>query len=282
MTSVRAHSYIAVFSAVFALSSTTFAAEQTQQSKTAWEEFTSRTRLRSFSELMSSSLADPSSVPTETGGQLDPMNLFNIVWVDFEFAKDWRALYFQRTVFNLTANEANPSGFGVNFLNPRFGIRRTNALPVDGLATTWDLYVQPGLTSASQSAGHIADVGLQLANAYKIKGFPLTLGLLADFRGAFYQAGGRGSDFTMSVSPWASFEILPWLSTQHWLGMPIRHVKGAEDLSWNYPFAPMIQNGLGFQLGEHVWTALMVNNYLTQAPQLNNTWLSLWLSIMVL
>jgi hypothetical protein len=253
-----------------------------EQSKTVWEDIVSRTRVRTFSELMTSSLADPSSVPTETGEQLDPMNAFNILWMDYEFAKDWRALYFQRMIVNLTSNEANPGGFGVNVLNPRFGLRRTNAIPLDGFSTTWDLYVQPGITTDSQNAGHIADLGLQMANSYRIKGFPLTVGLLADIRGGFFNAYGRGSDFMVSMSPWLSFELTPWLSTQHWFGMPIRHVKGADSLSWNYPFAPNVQNGLGFQIGDRIWSALMVNNYLTQTPGIENTWLSLWLAVTIL
>jgi hypothetical protein len=255
---------------------------KTEVKKSTWEQIVSKIRMRTFSEVMSPSFSDSSSVPTSDGKQLDPVNMFNIAWVDYEFAKDWRALYFQRFVFNFTANEANPQGFGGVFLDPRFGIRRTNAIPIQGFNSTWDLYVQPGVSPGSLAAGRILDVGLQMSNSYTIPKTKLTLGLLSDIRGSAYREGGSGNDFAFTAAPWVSYEILPWLSTQHWFFSPIRHAKGADQISWNYPGAAMMQNGLGFQLGSRVWTAVMVNNYLTEVPTLNNTWFSLWMTVTIL
>jgi hypothetical protein len=83
--------------------------------------------------------------------------------------------------------------------------------------------------------------------------------------------------------PWASYDINPTFSTQHYCIVNFEHQRGKalHRFDWDYPM-PYIQNGLGINVSKVVWTSIFLNNYVNTAPTLKNTWASVWLSLTLL
>jgi hypothetical protein len=210
--------------------------------------------------------------------------MFSIVQADYEFMKDSRLLLFQRMTSNLGAAAGLPGG-KFRFLDPRVGWRQTNVISnPDFLGSTIDFYAQLPLSSQSQQQQRALDLGVQGNFSYLVPKSKLTLGVVTDVRGSFYQAALGNNNFQGFFAPWASYELSRKFSTQHWFNLPWRHKQedAWDSIGWAFPGRPYIQNGIGLSANKFLWFSLMINNYVDTAPTLQNTWASLWVSVTAL
>ena len=243
-----------------------------------------RVRAKLFTEVMSPALESSAAVtPDPQGNAVDPVNAFNIIWADYEFADGLRALWFQRLPLNLSAPDSSQS-WDLTFSDPRVGLRLTDRIKLKGLTSTIDFYAHPGLSEGSRLRGRALELGLQASLSYAIPRSRFTIGAISDFRRSLYDRPGEGASFSGAFVPWTSYSLTERLSTQHWLTLPYRQARGARfaDFDWNSPGQPYLQNGIGIALTSRLWTSLLVNNYLLTAPTARNTWLSLWVSTTLL
>lgn len=253
-----------------------------------WTQIRKKIRVRTFSEWMSPAFEGAeNSVPSADGQTtLDPTNIFNILWTDYEFKKNFRFLYFQRFQSNLTGNASAPSGTA--WSDPRFALRITDFFPSRQWTTTLDLYYHAPTSDASRSIGRSAEIGAQWAGLYLIPQSRWSVGFLTDVRKSFYNSPGNGGNYWSGfVAPRAQYEFNSKWSTQHWLVTPYRQIRADgssldANWRWGYPFNPFVQNGVGWSASQNVWLGLFVNNYLGETPRLSNTWASAWLSLTVL
>ena len=225
------------------------------------------------------------SIPWEDGKALLPTNLLNIVWADYEIAKDIRVGYWQRMNVNLISS---PRGNGVHTVmrNPRFAIRKLNVYNVVGLNTIYDFYVQPGFAPESRpdAMGRSLEFGFRTSHAYPIPASRFNVGLVTEVTKAFSFNGDPVANVYGWAMPWTSYDLSKTFSTQHIMSVSFQQL--SKD-PWyrvvhDYPMPLAIQNGIGINLSENISTSLLVNNYLNTAPTLKNTWASLWLMMTIL
>ncbi len=154
---------------------------KTESQKSTLQRIWEKTRVRHFSEFMTPPVEfKGQSVLGPDGAPVDPMNIFNIFWVDYEFAKDFRVLYFQRIPFNLVETSAGP-GPDITFSDPRFALRVSSFLP-EVVRSQVDFYAQPGWSRGSSNIGRWVEPGMQVNLSWTPKHEKFTVGLLADLR----------------------------------------------------------------------------------------------------
>lgn len=248
-----------------------------ESEKSTWEVVKERVRVRAFTEFMTPAFdGNPKSVPTPEGKSLMATNTFTSAWTDYEFAKDWRALYWQRVNVNF-AGAPTANGMNVVARNPRFALRRTSVFNVPNLSTTYDIYIQPGLAPEATTAGRTFEGGFRTNTSYVVPHSILSFGAITEFTLSYSNQGGPGPDWYGWAMPWVSVEISKVFSTQHYATVNFMHERNG-GLVYDLPM-PYIQNGIGINISKEVWTAVFLNNYLVAAPQANNTWMSVWLSL---
>ena len=267
----------------FVYSVSTFAADtkltpETQQ-KTTFQTIKEKIRVRTFSEFMTPSITgNDTNVPTPEGDALFSTNAFNIAWIDYEVANNWRLLYWQRALVFFSGTPDAP-GMSVMARNPRFALRRTNVFSVPNLTTTYDLYVQPGLAPEATTQGRKLEMGFRTNTSYEFPHSKWSMGAITEFTVSPFSSTADYYGWAMS---WASYDLNKTFSTQHYATVNFRHEKGAQGLfQWDEPM-PFVQNGIGVNISEQVWVSVFLNNYLTMAPTLKNTWASLWFVLTVL
>jgi hypothetical protein len=255
----------------------------TATEKTYLEKVKEKVRMRTFTEFMTPAFkAKNSQVPTPEGDELMPTNTFNIAWVDYEVAQNWRVLYWQRFFVNF-ASSGTAQGINTRVRNPRFALRRTQVFDDPNLNTTYDLYIQPGLAQEGNTGpngkGRTIEGGFRTNTAYTIPKSRWSVGAITEFT----LSKDRNDSIYGWVLPWISYEINSKIQTQHYVTVNFLHTRG-ESLSqwgWDLPM-PYIQNGFGFNVSKSIWAAAFLNNYLNTAPSLKNTWASVWLAFTVL
>lgn len=244
-----------------------------------------RFRIRTFTEIMGPAFkGNPASVPDPKGDQLDPINAFNIITVDYLIKGNMRLLYLQRIPWMMSTNTLS-TGHDLSFWDPRLGLRLVNPFKVEGLSQTLDFYTQIPTSERTSLRAGMGDIGIQTSTSYLLSP-KWTIGIITDTRGMFYteKANGRGSRFSFFAGPWISYNLTPKLSTQHWVWMAGYIGRGDDkSLNWDYPGNPFTQNGLGYSLTDRIWVALFINNYLRgPSIRLESTWTSLWISMSIL
>lgn len=251
---------------------------------TSIRDVTKPLRIRAYNELMSSSLGSASTgVPNAEGSSISPMNLYGWVSFDYEFSDSYRFLYQQRYLLDL-ANSQGTLGATGSIWDPRLGVRKEKVIDVRGLDTTYDLYIQPGVTFESQANAKSFDLGFRTNSTYTFAGSRWSIGAITEIAGTFYSSKGKGADFSGFLNPWASYSLTPKFSTQHWVLLPFQHERhsGWNGLGWDMPSnGPIIQNGISCDLSERVWVSVLLNNHLTTLPTLKNSWGSLWVSLKI-
>jgi len=238
-------------------------------------------RFTYYGELMSPALVGTrSAVPRGDGSALTPFNLYGWFSVDVEAFSGVRLLYFQRFLVDLADERRGALTASPSLLDPRVGIRLLNLGSLEGLRHTLDAFLQLPVTEPSREQGRRLDAGVRSNASYAPSHGRWSLGLITDAFGSSYREAGEGPLVTASLSPWGSITLTPTLSTQHWVLLPFQYGRrdGGLGFSWDYPaMGPYIQNGLGWEVNEHVWVALFVNNHLSALPTFQNTWVSGWL-----
>src|SRR5690348_12102183 len=96
--------FLAIILSFFALPG--FAEESISgSSDSTWLKIRSKIRMRYFSETMTPALrGNMSSVPLADGSEYTPASFFNTLWADYEFAPNYRIVYWQRSIAMLTTN----------------------------------------------------------------------------------------------------------------------------------------------------------------------------------
>ncbi len=244
-----------------------------------------KVRMRTFTEFMTPAIDNHQNyIPWEDGSALLPTNTFNIVWVDYEIAKDTKIVYHQRFNMNYAAS---PRGEGVHtvFRNPRIALRRMNVFNVPNLNTMYDVYIQPGLAPESELAGRNLEFGFRTNTSYSIPRSRFTIGAYSEFTTAicFNKPGPQGSSNAYGwLMPWASYDLNKTFSTQHYATVSFQHIRETQGIVHDYPMPLNVQNGIGINISENIWAALLLNNYLNTKPTLANTWASAWLVLSLL
>lgn len=240
-------------------------------------------RVRSYHELMTPGFAPKlSSVPQPDGSPLTPYNLFGWVAVDYEVSPGYRLLYHQRHLIDLADANTGAPAFNANLLDSRFGLRRIGIFDVKNLDSVVDIYFQLPVSAGSITDKKIIDLGFRANMTYTVPQSRWSFGTMADAFYSIRSPDGKGADLTGFVNPWVSYNLTSTLSTQTWVLIPFQHESKTswEGFNWDFPtMAPVIQNGIGWDVNDHVWVALMVNNHLLAPPTLENTWVSFWLSM---
>ena len=255
--------------------------------KSTWSLIKENLRVRTFTEVMSPPLSGSrTSVPLPNGQDYLPSNMFHIVWMDYPIAKNLRVLYWQRMLMFLSAN-ASPnfqSQFQFVPREPRFALRWVDGFNVPHLNTTYDLYVQPGVTKNFVASGNHYDIGFRTSTAYSIPKSKWSVGLVQEYTVGGFDPKGKGPRAWGWFMPWASYEINQKFSTQHVMYYGIRNDRKNKvfQYEWDDAGMPYIQNGVGFNVSKSVQLTALVNNYLAVRPSLKNTWTSLWLSMNIL
>lgn len=257
----------------------------TQEEKSTQGSILNKIRLRSFSEYMTPAFDNHENyIPYGDGSKLLPTNLFNIVWIDYEIAKDVKVVYWQRSNTNFASSD---KGENFSFVprNPRFALRKVNVFNNPNLTTTYDIYFQPGLAPEGNGAGRNFEFGFRTATSYAFPSSKWSIGAITETTGAIANApsGPEGSSNLYGwAMPWTSYELNKIFSTQHYMSVAFQHVRGTTGIEPDYPMPFNMQNGIGVNVSEQVWLAAFINNYLNRTPTLANTWVSVWLSLTAL
>jgi hypothetical protein len=238
-------------------------------------------RFQSSHEFMTPHLSgDSTSVPNADGSELIGTNLLGFFWLDYRFTEGFRFLYYQRHQVLLDKTESH-STVQTPLLDPRFGVRQ-DINSTSGLNGYIDYFFQPGITPRSKTEGKQFDVGTNINLTYPLPASRWSIGTTTELTASYCTQEEECSDFAASFAPFLSYTLSNRLSSQHWLLFPFQHLKGnpAQKLSWDMPTnGPIMQNGIGFTMSDQLWLALLLNNHLTEPPQLRNTWLSLWINL---
>jgi hypothetical protein len=250
-----------------------------------WSKARKKIRSRTFTEFMTPAVDNHGGyIPLENGDPLLPANAFNIIWADYEIAKDTKIVYWQRSNLNFAPTPTS-GGAHVSLVprNPRFALRKVNVFDVPNLSTTYDVYIQPGLAPEAASGGRDLEFGFRTATSYSIPGSRWSLGAISEttvaplFRDANPRAGS--SNFYGWLMSWASYDLSKTFSTQHYVTVSFQHVREKQWIEADYPMPLAMQNGFGVNISESVWAAAFINNYLNTLPTLANTWASVWLAV---
>jgi len=254
---------------------------QSVEEKTNIKTFKERFRFQTFTEFMTPAINNnQNQVPTPEGGQLIPTNTYNILWADYEFARDFKFLYWQRLWIDF-ANSQSAQGVGVFHRNPRFALRKVNVLNIPNLNTTYDFYIQPGWSPEAGSGGRDFEFGFRTTHSYTIPKSRWNIGATTELTYSISNQDVPGASTYGWVMSWLSYELNKTFATQTFASVNLQHNRGTTGIQWDYPM-PYIQNGIGMNVTDSIWAAVFINNYMTTAPTLSNTWASLWLSITVL
>lgn len=262
---------------------------QESQSGSLWKSVRDKLRFRTFTEFMTPAVSQGDlNVPDRDQPGLMPTNLFNIIWADYEIAKDTKIVYWQRLILFPAADGVHP-GFQALPRNPRFAVRRVNLFNSSAVATTYDLYFQPGLAPEADAKGRNVETGFRTNTSYSVPTSRISLGMVTETtfslstQPEFEFAAHRSetSNFYGWLMPWASYNLTQALATQHYVTLNYQHNRGTSGLQWDYPL-PYMQNGIGMDLTKQIWAAVFLNNYVGVTPTLSNSWASLWLSMVIL
>jgi hypothetical protein len=242
-------------------------------------------RVRTFSEFMAPAIQGNSgSVPDTDGSRLMSTNTFNIAWMDYEIAKDWKIVYWQRFIVNF-ASPAGDFNLSTYTRNPRFAIRRVNFFSNPNISSTYDLYIQPGLgdEAAPSAAGRTVEGGFRTNTSYVVPRSKWNIGAITEFTVSYSKTNTTDANIYGWAMPWMSYDLTPTFSTQHYATINFQHLRGKniDRIDWDYPM-PYTQNGIGINVSKVVWASIFINNYLTTAPTLKNTWASLWIALTLL
>ena len=167
--------------------------------------------------------------------------------------------------------------------NPRIGLRRTQLFNVPNLATTYDIYLQPGIAPEGLQAGRLLEMGFRANTAYSIPHTRLSVGAVVEANAELARGPKMDTPFYGWIMPWISYEINSTFSTQHCAAVNFMHTQGTPwmKLDWDLPM-PYTQNGVGIVLSKTAWMAVFLNNYLMKTPTLQNTWGSVWFTLEVI
>jgi hypothetical protein len=256
------------------------------QETSTWQLIKSKLRFRTFTEFMAPAALSnsPTQIPEPDGSSAAPTNVFNIAWMDYEIAENYRILYWQRFTVNLASGGALT---GVNTIarNPRFALRRTNVFSNPNISSTYDIYIQPGITPEAISAGRNFEFGFRTNTSYSAPSSRLSFGAITEFTVSLSSKSGpsdRANIYGWAM-PWVSYKLNKLFSTEHYLTINFQHKEGKPLQSIELDtYLPYIQNGIGITLSEQFWAAVFVNNYLIAPPSLQNTWASVWLAMNIL
>ena len=257
------------------------------QDSNTWSVLKKDLRVRTFTEVMSPPLlGSQTSVPLPNGQDYAPANMFHIAWMDYPIAKNLRVVYWQRMLMFLSSNSDPAFRKSFQFIprDPRFALRWTDVFNIPQLSTTYDLYIQPGVTHNVLSTGDRYDIGFRTNTAYSIPKSRWSIGLVQEFNFGGLDPKGTGPRTCCWFMPWASYDINPKFSTQHvmYYGIKNSRKNKLHHYEWDDAGMPYIQNGVGLNVSQTVQLAAFVNNYLGTKPTLKNTWTSLWVSINLL
>jgi hypothetical protein len=248
--------------------------------KSSWQAIKEKLRVRNFSEIMSPAFkGNPSSVPYPDGRQFTPGILYNIFWADYEFAPNYKVVYWQRAIITLNSNQ--------NFQNaifprdPRFALRRTKVFDIPRLDTTFDVYIQPRVMQNMFTTKNHFEVGFRTNSSYAFPRSKWNIGLISEFTTGYLDPTGKGARAFGWAMPWASYDWTSKFSTQHYVTLPVANSRDScwRHFAWDDPSLPYIQNGISYSLSSTLTTSVFLNNYLMTKPSLKNTWASVWLSL---
>ena len=233
----------------------------------------SRFRFQTYGEIMSPAISgDHKGIPTSDGFKLAPANIDGRFWIDYEISENMKFLYWQRYF----------GSFDNGFLlkDPRIGIRKLRFFEVAGLETTYDLFIQPGITPASQDTGRAIDIGTRTNTLFHLPKSNFSIGILAELVGSIYGKQTTANDMSGFFIPYLTYDFNSVFSTQHYFVFPIKHEIGtsATHFQWDFTGMPFMQTGLGINVNRSIWVGLFLNNYLVAIPSLSNTWASSWIS----
>lgn len=243
--------------------------------------------LSHFSEFMSPAFTSShanSAVPGPGGEEYAPSQILNNTWLGYQFQDHWSFIYWQNSQLNLNSlSDPGDLGSGMSFLlnDPRFEIRYDRQLNFSGWSLMTDLFLEPGMTEASRSAGKKTAVGIHQEFEAPISASRFTMGYVLETIFGFYGAEAEQAiDFCGVFQPWLKYSFNDWLSTQHWVSLPYRHQHGQSGSGWYWDAAglPYVQNGVGADLSDKISVSVMLNQYLGAPMTLKNTWASLWLN----
>ncbi len=255
-----------------------------ESSLTQW---TSRLRIRSFSEFMTPVFHEFSKhqVPSPQGGSAFTSNIFNIAWMDYEIAPRSYLLLWQRFFINSFAS-LDPGGLVAVARNPRFAYRRTQIWDHPDWSTTYDFYLQPGLAPENRSMDRTLEVGFRASNNFHPQGSDWTLGLTFEltanpqWTSPPASVAGNRVDYYGSTFMFVEHKINDLFASEHYLSVNFQHFQGSAPASLQLDLPmPYTQNGIGISLSPQFWVAVFINNYVIQPPTLKTTWASLWLSM---
>jgi hypothetical protein len=253
-----------------------------ENGQNTWSLIRPKIRMRTFSEFMSPGLKDAStSVPEPDGTALMETNLFNIVWADYEIAPDTKVVYWQRFTVNFTPTSAS-QGLDAVARNPRFALRRVNVFKTPGLDTTYDIYIQPGIATEAKSSDRNMEFGSRTNTSYQFPKSRFSIGAVTELTFSIARNPvTTGANLYGWAMPWVNYELNKTFSTQHYATINLMHGRGTRGLQLDLP-KPYVQNGIGAGITKDIWMAAFINNYVTTAPSLKNTWASLWLAMNIL
>ncbi|MBI2712729.1 MAG: hypothetical protein HYX41_07750 [Bdellovibrio sp.] len=264
-----------------------------EKSETTLDFVKRKFRIRHFTEYMTPALAGKGgNTPSSTGGAspetdvpgiLGPTYTFNYFFIDYDIGNDWKVVFWQRYFFFFDALE----GVTHRFRNPRFAIRKVNPFKVKNLSTSFDLYYQPGV--APEAFGPLSrsqEFGFRHNTSYAFPDSKWSAGLVGELTFAFSDVGATtGANYYGWSTLWANYEVTKLLYTVNALTLNFQHFRDQRGngnlLSWDLP-APMVQNGIGFNIAPEVNVALLLNTYILDTPTLKNSFFSVWVSLNLL
>jgi len=240
-----------------------------------------RFRIKAFTETMSPSLGNGDRfVPFPSGEAFVPAFLSAQVGMDYEVFPNYRFFYLQKGLAILPQNPS--SGVSGRFLDPRFGLRRTNFFLTPGLLTEYDLFVQPGLTGAFiKQINRSFDLGMRLTNRYSIPSSNWTIGSNFEMISTFFSNTSTSSDVSGLFAVYGSYRISSIVATQHWFYSFYKHQRGDPlfRFSWDITGQPYLQNGISVRYSKELTLSFLINQYAFISPKLQNMWASLWIAV---
>lgn len=249
------------------------------ESRTGYKTTTERMRIRYSSEVIFPALqGDAVSQPSPDGGTLLPMPSFHTFWMDYEVAPNYRIVYTQRAFGTFASNDQYSERMG--FLrDPKIGIRRTDLFAIDGLDTSYDLFVTPTVTKNFFSTGNQFEIGVRASQSYTFPQSKWTLGLMTELSTAYLNTGGSGPLAYGFTAPWASYTFNHQWSTQHWANLMYKNMRTStwNEFEWDIP-RPFFQNGLSYNFSEKISATVLLNHYFTAPITFRNSWVSAWFS----
>ncbi len=254
-----------------------------EEPQSPWSLIQSKLRVRTFTEMMVPAFdGNTNSVPRPDGSRFIPGNLFNIAWADYEVGNNLRVFYWQRFIITLNSNQ-ELSGVQYFPRDPRFGVRWLQVFDIPELSTTYDVFIQPNITSNYTSNRNVLEFGFRTNTSYTIPHSRWSIGAVQEFTASYF-SGGLGPQAYAWIAPWFSYELSPVFSIQTSFFVPVQNLRDRPvlDLTWDAPGGPYMQNGVGINVNKQVSLAFLLNNYLNAPISWKNTWASMWVSLTIL